>query len=139
MEGSDHDMIWVQAGMHHVLLQTIGRKSGNIHKVALPFWLDSDGHRIVVASFAGATRHPSWFINLRDSAANPKVHCRSQQGPFLSVPEILTGDDRSQTWEQLVADRAWYTTYQAKTEREIPLVRLAELPSEATVDQGESS
>ena len=29
MESSEDDMIWVQAGMHQVLLRTIGRKSGN--------------------------------------------------------------------------------------------------------------
>lgn len=125
MEQSDHEMIWSQAGMHHVLLQTTGRKSGKAHKVALPVWFDRSGHRIVVASFAGATKHPSWFVNLRDTTANPSVYCKAQHEAFWSVPEILTGAERSEIWQQLVADRAWYTTYQEKTEREIPLVRLA--------------
>jgi hypothetical protein len=58
METSDADEIWVMAGMRHVLLRTIGRKSGNEHKVALPYWSDPDGHRVVVASFAGAPQHP---------------------------------------------------------------------------------
>ena len=40
MEMTSDDMVWVQAGMHHVLLTTIGRKSGNRHKVALPIWKD---------------------------------------------------------------------------------------------------
>ena len=48
------DEVWVQAGMHHVTVQTVGRKSGNAHKIALPIWRDANGHRIVVASFAGA-------------------------------------------------------------------------------------
>ena len=38
MEMTNDDMVWVQAGMHHVLLTTVGRKSGNQHKVALPIW-----------------------------------------------------------------------------------------------------
>ena len=42
METSDADEIWVMAGMRHVLLRTIGRKSGNEHKVALPYWSDPD-------------------------------------------------------------------------------------------------
>jgi deazaflavin-dependent oxidoreductase (nitroreductase family) len=126
MDVTDDDAVWVQAGMHHVLLRTIGRKSGREHRVALPFWRDPDGHRIVVASFAGAVTHPSWFLNLRDRAANPEVHCRVQRGEFWSVPEILDGDERARIWDLLVADRAWYANYQTKTAREIPLVRLPE-------------
>ena len=44
MESSDAEEAWCIAGMHHVVLHTIGRKSGNEHKVALPYWVDRDGH-----------------------------------------------------------------------------------------------
>ena len=125
METMDDDIVWAQAGMHHVLLRTIGRKSGTEHKVALPIWRDPDGHRIVVASYAGAEKHPSWFLNLRDRV-EPLLRCRSQQGEFLSDAEILEGAERERIWELLTADRAWYNDYQAKTERAIPLVRLPE-------------
>lgn len=127
MESSDDDMIWVQAGMHHVLLRTVGRKSGKEHKVALPTWLDPEGRRIVVASFAGAPGHPSWYLNLSDLDANHEVRCRVQGGKeFWSEPEVLEGDEYDRIWELLNADRAWYDNYQAKTERRIPLVRLPE-------------
>ena len=126
METMDLDVVWVQAGMHHVLLSTVGRKSGTTHKVALPFWRDANGQRIVVASFAGAPADPSWFVNMSDRSANPEVLCRVQNGRFWSVPEILEGEDYSTTWAALNADRAWYNDYQAKTERRIPLVRLPE-------------
>ena len=127
MEASDDDMIWKQVGMHHVLLQTVGRKTGNVHKVALPTWNDPDGHRIIVASFAGAPGHPSWYINLRDREANPRVRCRVQGGEFWSDQEILTdGDERDRLWNLLLEDRAWYAGYQAKTDRTIPIVRLPE-------------
>jgi deazaflavin-dependent oxidoreductase (nitroreductase family) len=127
MEASDDDMIWVQAGMHHVLLQTVGRKSGTVHKVALPTWLDPEGRRVVVASFAGAPGHPSWYLNLSDRDANPEVLCRVQGGTqFWSDHEILDGEEYDRIWGLLVADRAWYENYQAKTERRIPLVRLPE-------------
>lgn len=129
MEMSDHDMVWVQAGMHHVLLATVGRKSGNTHKVALPTWNDPNGHRIVVASFAGAPAHPSWFLNLCDTDANPRVRCRVQSGEFWSVPEVPDAAERDELWELLCADRAWYRSYQAKTPRAIQLVRLPETES----------
>ena len=126
METMDLDAVWIQAGMHHVLLHTIGRRSGATHKVALPVWRDPNGHRIVVASFAGAVSDPSWFVNLGDTAVNPEVLCRVQTGQFWSKPEILVGNDYAATWAALTADRAWYNDYQAKTERRIPLVRLPE-------------
>jgi deazaflavin-dependent oxidoreductase (nitroreductase family) len=126
MESSTDDAVWVIEGMHHVVVRTIGRKSGNEHKVALPTWRDPDGHRIVVASFAGSPGHPSWFLNLRDRGANPEVLCRAQTGEFWSVPELPEGDEYTHLWKLLVADRAWYDDYQSRTERRIPLVRLPE-------------
>ncbi len=133
MEMTDDAAVWCVAGMHHVLLHTIGRKSGNEHKVALPFWRDADGHRIVVGSFAGATRDPSWVLNLRDREANPRVKVRVQGGMFWSEHQVLdSGSERDVLWAALLEDRAWYADYQAKTDRTIPLVRLAE--TEAIVD-----
>jgi deazaflavin-dependent oxidoreductase (nitroreductase family) len=126
LESSDDDAVWVQVGMHHVVLHTVGRKTGDVHKVALPFWRDPDGTRVVVASFAGAPRDPSWFTNLADTSANPKVLCRVQGGSYWSVPEVLEGDEHARIWGLLTEDRAWYNDYQAKTERTIPLVRLPE-------------
>ncbi len=125
METMTDDIVWVQAGMHHILLQTVGRKSGNVHKVALPIWKDPDGHRIAVASFAGAKNHPSWFLNLRDRT-EPRLRIRVQDGEFWSDAEVLEGEERDRIWDLLVADRSWYTDYQAKTERQIPLVRFPE-------------
>lgn len=124
MDQSDADAVWLQAGMPHVLIETVGRRSGDRHRVALPTWTDPDGHLIIVASFAGAPKHPSWFFNIRDTEANPTVQCRQQSGPFEAAPEVLDGDERSLIWDLLIADRAWYADYQAKAGREIPLIRL---------------
>jgi deazaflavin-dependent oxidoreductase (nitroreductase family) len=126
METTDDDVVWVQAGMHHVLVRTIGRRSGREHKVALPTWRDPGGQRIVVASFAGAAGHPAWYLNLRDRAANPEVLCRVQRGAFWSVPEFPEAEEYERLWGLLNADRAWYETYQQLTTRTIPLVRLPE-------------
>jgi deazaflavin-dependent oxidoreductase (nitroreductase family) len=126
MESSDEDRVWIWVNMHHVLLRTIGRRSGNEHKVALPLWRDRNGDRIVVASFSGAPRDPAWYLNLADGAANPEVFVRVQGGAYWSVPEILDGTDYDDTWRDLLVDRPHYADYQAHTERRIPLVRLVE-------------
>jgi len=125
MESSDADEVWNVAGMHHIVIHTIGRKSGKEHKVALPTWRDPDGNRIVAGSFAGAEQHPTWFLNLRDRK-DPEARCRVQGAQFWSVPEILDGDEYDRIWALFTADRAWYNDYQAKTDRRIPLVRLPE-------------
>lgn len=129
MEATDDDAAWIIAGMHHVVLHTIGRRSGKEHKVALPFWIDLSGHRLVVGSWAGGPEHPHWFLNLCDREANPTVFCRVQSGTFRAEAHVLEGEERQRNWEALVADRPYYADYQSRTERVLPLVRLVETSS----------
>ena len=124
MEQTDDDAAWVIAGMHHVVLHTIGRRSGKEHKVALPFWADAAGNPVVVGSFAGAPQHPSWYLNLSDRDANPEVLVRRQGHLYWSVPDILDDDEYTATWAGLTADRPYYNDYQSRTDRRLPLVRL---------------
>ena len=127
METSDDDAIWVMAGMRHVLLRTIGRKSGKEHKVALPYWSDPAGHRVVVASFAGAPQHPSWYLNLADRSVNPELLVLDQGQRFWAEGQVLDGAEYEETWAGIVADRPYYADYQTRTDRKLPLVRLVEL------------
>ena len=50
---------------------------------------------------------------------------RRQHALYWSKPEILEGDEYAKVWAGLTADRAYYNDYQSRTERRIPLVRLA--------------
>ena len=126
LEASNEDNVWQQVGMHHIILTTIGRRSGKEHKCALPIWRDEDGHRVVVGSFAGADKEPDWLANLRDKASNSEVKIRTQNSEYISTPEILVGLERDLLWNQLCEDRAWYNDYQERTERVIPLIRFSE-------------
>ncbi len=126
LEASNDDNVWQQVGMHHIILTTIGRRSGKEHKCALPIWRDEDGHRVVVGSFAGADKEPDWLANLRDKASNSEVKIRTQNSEYISTPEILEGLERDLLWNQLCEDRAWYNDYQERTERVIPLIRFSE-------------
>jgi deazaflavin-dependent oxidoreductase (nitroreductase family) len=114
---------WIIAGMDHVILHTVGRKSGNEHKVTLPFWVDPEGRRVVVGSFAGAPTDPAWVLNLRDKAANPKVRIRTKEGLWECDAVVLEGAERQRIWALLTADREYYVDYQSRTERPLPLVR----------------
>lgn len=126
MEATDDDAAWIHAGMNHVVLHTIGRKSGNEHKVALPFWMDDQGRRVVVGSWAGSATHPHWYLNLADRTANPEVRIRVQGAVLWADAEILDGDEYDRTWAALTADRAYYNDYQSRTERRLPLIRFHE-------------
>jgi deazaflavin-dependent oxidoreductase (nitroreductase family) len=127
MEATDADVVWVGAGMRHLILRTIGRRSGNEHKVALPYWRDQQGRRVVVASFAGAPTHPSWYLNLTDREKNPELLVRIQQGSYWAEAEILDGEEYDETWAAITADRPFYESYRGRTDRRLPLVRLVEL------------
>ena len=126
LESTADDSAWNGSGMPYLILRTVGRKSGKEHKATLPFWIDENGHRIVVASFAGAPTHPAWYLNLTDAAANPEVEVHVQAGRYRCVPESLDGDDYARVWGELSTDRPFYADYQTRCERRIPLVRLPE-------------
>ena len=83
-----------------------------------------DGSRIVVGSFAGAVKHPAWYLNLADKAANPEVYVRHRDEQYWAEANVLDGEEYSKTWAALTNDRPFYKDYQAKTERRIPLIRL---------------
>lgn len=114
------------ANMKQLMLRTVGRKSGSEHKVALPYWEDENGHRVIVASYAGAKTNPAWFVNLADKGANPEVFAKEVDRAYWAEAQVLDGDDYVKTWAALTADRAFYNNYQTRTERRIPLVRLVE-------------
>ena len=119
------EAVWIMYNMSHLLLRTLGRKSGQVRKVALPYWNDDDGHPIVVGSYAGAPKHPGWYLNLADRDANPELYVKTRHDQYWTEAEVLQGEERARIWEALIRDRPYYSDYQKLTERELPLIRLA--------------
>ena len=65
-------------GMPVLMLTTTGRKTGNRRTTMLTSPVQ-DGERVVlVASYGGDDRHPTWFLNLRD---NPTSRSRWTERP----------------------------------------------------------
>jgi deazaflavin-dependent oxidoreductase (nitroreductase family) len=109
-------------GRAGLLLTTIGARSGRERIVALGKFGDGEGRWLVVASLAGAARHPAWFINL---ARNPdKVWVEIGRDRFKVRPELLRGEERTDAWRRIVAEAPGYGRYEQMTDREIPIVRL---------------
>ena len=81
---------------------------------------------IVVASYNGAERHPSWWLNLSsDSHAN--VQARRMKGRYIA--KEAGAEERARYWPQLVAGYHQYEDYQRKTSRQFPIVILQPEPA----------
>jgi deazaflavin-dependent oxidoreductase (nitroreductase family) len=102
------------------LLETRGAKSGAARRNAVIYF--HDGDRVtIVASKAGADKHPAWFHNL---CAHPDV---TLGGVPMRAIVIEDETERERIWE--LADRVFapYATYRdeaGKAGRTIPIVQL---------------
>jgi deazaflavin-dependent oxidoreductase (nitroreductase family) len=103
-----------------VILWTRGRNSGAVRKSPLMRIKDGDRYA-VVASMGGAPKHPVWYHNL---VADPKVSL--QDGAELRdyTAHVAEGPEKEEWWSKATAVWPDYDTYQASTERQIPLIVL---------------
>ena len=108
-----------------LLLNTIGAKSGKVRRTILCWFPAGDNSWLVVASFAGSSRHPAWYVNL---ARNPDlVSIEVGNRKVRVAPRSLSGSERAEAWRQIVTLAPGYAGYQEKTDREIPVVSLRAL------------
>ncbi|MGH8923310.1 MAG: nitroreductase family deazaflavin-dependent oxidoreductase [bacterium] len=107
-------------GVNTLLLTTRGRKTGKLRRTALIY--GGDGERyLVVASIGGAPKHPEWYLNL---VANPEVRVQIGEAEFEAIASTVTGDERSEYWNQMAKIWPDYNNYQNRTNRTIPVVIL---------------
>ncbi len=103
-----------------LLLTTAGRHSGRPHTVPL-LYLRDGAALIVIASWGGRPRNPEWYSNL---VANRRVSVELPGRRFDAVATSLPEPERSIWWDHAVAAHDGYATYQARTDRVIPVVRV---------------
>ncbi len=106
-----------------LLLTTIGRKSGQPRTAPLLYLRDEDNEDrvVVVASMGGMSRHPIWYLNLE---ANPEVEVEIGRECSKMLARRATPEEKARLWPRLVDLYGSYETYQARTERDIPVVIL---------------
>lgn len=105
-------------GESWVVLWTVGARSGKVRKTPLVRVTDGEGRYAVVGSMGGAPTDPQWVHNVRASPI-----ARLQDGDALrdySVREVH-GDEKATWWAR--ATQVWpdYDSYQAATDRVIPV------------------
>ncbi|WP_113700646.1 nitroreductase family deazaflavin-dependent oxidoreductase [Nonomuraea lactucae] len=103
-----------------VLLTTTGAKSGK--QTTTPVMYLRDGERVVViASNAGADRHPAWYHNLR---ATPEATAEIGTETFAVKADFVDGVERDRLYARMVEQAPGFAEYEAKTSRRIPVVAL---------------
>ncbi len=107
-------------GVPTLLLTTRGRRSGLLRRTALIYGRDWESP-VVVASQGGADEHPAWYLNLQ---ADPRVHVQVGPREFDARARTATPEERARLWAEMT--RIWpaYDDYQARTQRQIPVVVL---------------
>ncbi|MET9559101.1 nitroreductase/quinone reductase family protein [Streptomyces tauricus] len=123
-------------GARLILLTTTGARSGERHTTPVAYYADGDGDVLVIASAAGAPKHPDWFHNL---VAHPQVTVESGVFTYEATAEVLEGTARDDAFARAVeADPGW-ADYQARTSRVIPVVALHQNPGDGPPNVGASS
>jgi deazaflavin-dependent oxidoreductase (nitroreductase family) len=110
-------------GTKILVLFTTGRKSGGERANALIFEPDGDDY-LIVASKGGAPAPPAWFLNLE---AEPTVEVQVKGDRFKANARIATDEEKPRMWAKMVGAWPSYDDYQAKTDRQIPVVVLERL------------
>jgi deazaflavin-dependent oxidoreductase (nitroreductase family) len=103
-----------------LLLTTTGRKSGKALTLPLIFG-QSGSNYVVVASKGGAPTHPAWYLNLQ---SNPEVRVQVKGDKFTARAHTADAAERAALWPKMVEIYGPYEDYQARTDRQIPVVVL---------------
>jgi deazaflavin-dependent oxidoreductase (nitroreductase family) len=127
--GAEHVRVYRETGGqrgHHwrgttiLLLSAKGRSSGELRTTPLIY--RADGERwVVVASKGGAPANPSWFENLM---ADPEAEIQALDETVPVSATTAEGEERARLWSLMAEVWPAYDDYQARTDREIPVVVL---------------
>jgi deazaflavin-dependent oxidoreductase (nitroreductase family) len=114
----EHGYNW--RGTTILLLTTTGRRSGEERTTPLIHRTD-DGRWVVVASKGGTPENPAWYENL---VTNPEVTIQVKGEEIPVSATSAEGEERDRLWSLMAEVWPGYDDYQAKTERQIPIVVL---------------
>ena len=103
-----------------LLLTTIGARSGQPRTTPMMYIRDGD-RLLVVASNAGAQRHPDWYRNL---VAHPEVTVEVRAEIYEAMARVIEGAELQQVWARIVGQYPFFADHQAKITRQIPVIAL---------------
>jgi len=110
-------------GMPVLLLTMTGAKTGRT--LVRPLCYSRDGDRIVIiASYGGAPGNPPWYHNL---VANPDVTVEVGTEKYPARAQQVYGVERDRLFEAQAKLMPFFTDYQSKTRRQIPVLTLTRI------------
>ena len=104
-----------------VMLTTTGRRSGKRRHTMLTSPVQEGDRVILVASWGGDDRHPTWFLNLREHP-DVEIVMEGERRPMRA--RVADAAERERLWSAIVEHYKGYSQYQTRTDREIPVVIL---------------
>jgi deazaflavin-dependent oxidoreductase (nitroreductase family) len=103
-----------------LLLDHVGAKSGTLRTSPLVYGRDGESF-VLVASKGGYPKNPAWLHNL---LANPDTSVQVGSRQIDVHAHIAEGEERARLWQLMLGVYGGYAAYQARAEREIPVVVL---------------
>jgi F420H(2)-dependent quinone reductase len=103
-----------------LLLDHVGARSG-VHRTAALLYVPDGDNVAIIASKGGYPQHPAWYHNLR---ANPETSAQigTERRPVRA--REATPEEHERIWKRAVELWPQYAAYQARTERQIPIMVL---------------
>jgi F420H(2)-dependent quinone reductase len=116
--------VWARAAGYEpgpvLYLETVGKKTGAVRGVALPYFV-IDGKILIVGSAGGGPEDPIWAKNLR---VTPEVTAYIKRKKRLFRARVSEGSERQRYWDALLAFNVHYREYEKLTPRQIPVIVL---------------
>ena len=103
-----------------LILHTTGARSGLERLAPLVYRRESD-RKFVFASKGGSDTHPDWYHNLK---ANPAVTVEIGSDTSKATAVEVHGEERDAIYARQAAALDNFATYQAGTDRIIPVIEL---------------
>jgi deazaflavin-dependent oxidoreductase (nitroreductase family) len=103
-----------------LLLTTTGARTGQPRTNPM-MYVRLDDRLLVIASAAGAPKHPDWYHNL---VAHPAVTVEADGAEYPATARPTERADRDALFARIVEQYPFFTDHQAGVERTIPVVEL---------------
>ncbi len=109
---------WPGSDAEICIVSTRGRRSGKTREVALIHlpWQDK---KLLVASQGGMEQHPLWYHNIR---ANPDISIAVNGRQQRYFARQASDEEKRALWPQLLSIYPDFDEYQARTDRDIPVL-----------------
>lgn len=106
--------------MLHLILRTLGRRSGRVILTPLTYAAWGDEF-VLVGSKGGNATHPDWYLNL---IARSEVEWQVRDKRFSGVWRLAEGEERDELWDYVSRYYKGYAAYATRTDRVLPVVVL---------------